>query len=212
MKDWSRFKGIIFDLDGTLYESRWLKPQLIQRNLFFLPFLMRLEWGRDAVRFASFPDQKSLVAEASRVSSPRNPEAFRTWYEKKFYPGFISILKPKMVRPGAGALLRKVKDQGIKLAVCSDYGFVSERLEALGIDINLFDVMTSAEENGHLKPQLFSYLKILNELDLDADQILIVGDRVETDGRAAKDLGAGFHTVRSNEDWSLLFKMLEMSR
>ncbi|HYX38359.1 MAG TPA: HAD-IA family hydrolase [Oligoflexus sp.] len=212
MKDWKQFKGVIFDLDGTLYEYRWLKLQLIRHNLRFLSFLMKLEKGRDAVRWASFPDQNSLVAESSRVSSPRNPQAFQQWYENTFYPSFIGLLRPHMKRPEAGSLLRTLKGHGMKLAVCSDYGFVGERLDALSLDRRIFDVLISAEENGHLKPQIFTYLKILNELDLDANQVLIVGDRMDTDGIAAKELGAAFYTVQSNEDWVRLFKMLELSR
>lgn len=209
MKNRGKPQGIIFDLDGTLYEYRWLKLRLALGHIQSLSYLLRLEKGRDSIRGVSFPDQQSLLAEAARISQPQNPDAFQRWYETKFYSTFISILQPSMLRPGTESLLQRARARNIKIAVCSDYGRVAERLGALGLDLALFDQLISAEEQGHLKPQLLPYRKIVQDLRLDPQQVLIVGDRFETDGRAAQVLGCPFHEIRNRHDWSHLINWLE---
>ena len=78
------------------------------------------------------------------------------------------------------------------LAVVSDFGLVSERLAALEIPSAAFDHVASAEDSGALKPSPKGFLDAARFLGLSADQLLIVGDRDDKDGAAARAAGMPF--------------------
>ena len=90
------------------------------------------------------------------------------------------------------ALVEEAKAQGLTLAIYSDYGCVIEKLEALGIDPSLFDLMVSAPELGALKPSEPCARRVMELLNAKPETTLFVGDREDKDGASAKAVGARF--------------------
>ena len=93
------------------------------------------------------------------------------------------------------ALVQEAKAQGLQLAIYSDYGCVIEKLEALGIDPSLFDLMVAAPELGALKPSEPCARRVMELLGAKPETTLFVGDREDKDGESARAVGAKFLLV-----------------
>jgi FMN phosphatase YigB (HAD superfamily) len=192
---------IVFDLDGTLYEHPYLKLQLGLKLWRSLRYLKRLEPSRNQIRSKRFTSGEALRAAQARTMDPASSRRAQSWYHAQFYPQFISCLHPRWSRPGLSDLLKKIRSKGIHTAVLSDYSCVQERLLRLGIEPKLFDQLASAEDDGHLKPGLSSYLRLAEKFKVPPERMLIVGDRPETDGVAAQAIGAAFVHIASALEW-----------
>lgn len=149
-------KGVIFDLDGTLYDSRW--------------YIIR-------VGIADFRHVIWLLSDRAGLPVPEK------WKQEYFLPTQIRVLKRYyQAREGLSQLLAKLRQQGMRIAVYSDYGRVPEKLEALGINPEQFDVVASSEELGGRKPNKQATCKLLKMMGTVAKETIIIGDRCDTDG------------------------------
>jgi FMN phosphatase YigB (HAD superfamily) len=196
----SHVRGVIFDLDGTLYVLRWFMKPLIFFRLF--PDGMRLYRFlavRDKFAGKDLGTQEQLLAAISDEFGRRvkiAPAEARRWICESFYPAFVAImLFFRFSRPSLRGLLDELKAKGIRMAVLSDYGCVKERLEKLGLPVSMFDSVSSCEAAGALKPHPRPFLAIAEKWGIEPAQILVIGDRVDTDGAAAKNAGMQFVMV-----------------
>ena len=207
-------KGIIFDLDGTLYHMKWyMKPimtLLMFPNILRLPKYMKI---RKQFSNKEMPSHEELMnSVASKLGN--NKENMKNWIERKFYPSFIkSLYFLKGSRPKLNKTLETLKNSNIKLAVLSDFAYVNERLNILDIDQNLFDITISSETEGALKPSPKPFNTILQRWNLSPEEILIVGDRDDTDGEAANITGMNFLKISDKKDeisnsWENIRKIL----
>jgi HAD superfamily hydrolase (TIGR01549 family) len=92
-------------------------------------------------------------------------------------------------------LILECKKRGIRLIILSDYGHTHEKLEALGLEKDLFDWVVSAPELGGLKPAPQLISKVTESMGVTNSQCLVIGDRGDTDGQLAKAAGAAFCLV-----------------
>jgi HAD superfamily hydrolase (TIGR01549 family) len=117
----------------------------------------------------------------------------RRWIDQSFYFAFINVMRHfRRSRPGLSEFLSKLRSHRVKLAVLSDYGRVVERLEKLDIKPALFDTIASCEDAGALKPHKRPFLEIARQWGLHPAEIVVVGDRTDTDGIAANNAGMRF--------------------
>jgi FMN phosphatase YigB (HAD superfamily) len=190
-------KGVLFDLDGTLYRMRAImRPLLMLRvfpNCFRLPRFLKVREkyaGLDLLDretlLKSICDELSVIEKCPAVD-------LQSWILESFYPGFIYTMKfQRSGRPGINTTLQALKDKNIQIAVLSDYDCVKERLINLNIDPSHFSITTSCEASGALKPSPRPFLQIANSWGIPPSQLLVVGDRNDTDGAAAKRAGMDF--------------------
>ncbi|HUI92131.1 MAG TPA: HAD family hydrolase [Chitinivibrionales bacterium] len=196
----SPFYGIIFDLDGTLYVLRWFMKPLIFFRLF--PGGMRLPRFlavREKFAGRDMGDRERLLAAVGGEfgRGERMPaEQAKQWITDRFYPAFVAIMPFfRFSRPFIRRLLGALREKGVRLAVLSDYGCVKERLEKLGLSPTIFDAVSSCEDAGALKPHPRPLLAIAEKWGIAPGQILVLGDRADTDGAAAKNAGMQFIRV-----------------
>jgi beta-phosphoglucomutase-like phosphatase (HAD superfamily) len=96
-------------------------------------------------------------------------------------------------------LLREIDDfhrEGGKTALVSDYP-ARAKLEAMGI-AHLFDVVVASGESAglsRLKPWPDGYLLAAGALGVPPRACLVIGDRVDADGQAARRAGMAFRRV-----------------
>jgi FMN phosphatase YigB (HAD superfamily) len=190
-------KGVIFDLDGTLYKMRWFMKPLLFLRLF--PHPLRLphflqERSRLAGKDLGSREQLlSRLCESLAVREKTSPEAAFTWIHRRFYPLFIELMRLQRTgRSGLPDVLHHLIGNGIKLAVLSDYHSVDERLSGLGIPAGCFDIITSCEMYGALKPSPRPFVEIALTWNVTCSSVLVVGDRTDTDGEAARNAGMQF--------------------
>ncbi|MBN1306510.1 MAG: HAD family hydrolase [Chitinispirillaceae bacterium] len=190
-------KGIIFDLDGTLYRMRWFfRPLLfavLVRNPFRLPRFLAV---RSRFAGTDLGSQAVLLAALCKALSERehaSPAALHDWIRNGFYPAFIATMP--LQRSGRSRLnetLQHLRIRGIKLAVLSDYDAVKERLCRLRIPTEYFDIITSCEASGALKPSVRPFLEIATAWNIAPSSMLVIGDRDDSDGIAARRAGMQF--------------------
>lgn len=192
-------KLVVFDLDGTLYK----KNGLARRMLFAAPKewkrmlaerktrkSLRGKWVQDEHTFYQLYFQKmATYGDAS-------PAELQTWYFNHYMPLMVEQIR-QYHQPveWLADFINTCKEKSIQLVVLSDYGHVAEKLNALGIDKNLFDWVISAPELGGLKPAPQILLQVLEKMNIAPNQCLVVGDREDTDGQLAHSVGALFQLV-----------------
>ena len=192
-------KAVVFDLDGTLYDNKWLPIRLIFGDIFNARLLASERNIRRMLKGIHFgnPDAfyNNLFSHIARRQNIPFMKA-RDWYFGKYMPLTVSILE-KHYKAGefVEPLMEELHKRGIKTAVFSDYRNVSEKLTALGIDPDWFDFHFAAPDLGGLKPNKQLFENILKELQVDAAQALMVGDREDTDGAGAKSVGMRYLKV-----------------
>jgi FMN phosphatase YigB (HAD superfamily) len=202
-------RGIVYDLDGTLYTISWLRLNITMGMLLDTKRLRCLFEARDAIRDRTFADRASLyqafaVELATRAGG--TPEQVLSWYETRFMPRFVQVLKQRgRAREGLVALLERVRGKGVRQAVVSDFGLVSERLRALGIPRELFDDVVGADEFGVLKPSALPYRHLIETWGLVPAEVLLVGDRRDQDEASATLAGTDFVGVAGEKDGGSTF-------
>jgi HAD superfamily hydrolase (TIGR01549 family) len=199
--------GVAFDLDGTLYTLRGMRRHMTVALWRSLGVLRHLSKARAAIRPRDFEDGDALrhafLGELGRRAGV-GPERASAWYEDEFLPAFVQTLARRgRRRPHVLGLLARLRMAGVRLAVVSDYPVVTERLRAVGIPIEAFHALSSAEESGALKPSPRALLRMAQRWGLDPAAMLVVGDREDLDGDAARKAGMDYLDVRIGWDTAM---------
>ena len=92
--------------------------------------------------------------------------------------------------------IRSFRSAGGRTAVVSDYP-ATEKLEALGVQTIFEAVVASGEDGGpgRLKPWPDGYLLAAERLGVEPGACLVIGDRADADGEAARRAGMAFRRV-----------------
>jgi HAD superfamily hydrolase (TIGR01549 family) len=103
-----------------------------------------------------------------------------------------SLFRGAAVLPAAASLLSALDKAGLPRAVISDYPGLA-KLEGMGLDG--FSVVISCRTLGALKPLPDGLHAAASQLGVPINQLLHVGDRWDTDGRAAAAAGCQFRHI-----------------
>ncbi|MEZ4232343.1 MAG: HAD family hydrolase [Polyangiaceae bacterium] len=193
----------LVDLDGTLYRPKPLKLMMGLSLLLFgfrhVKLLRRFRHEHEALReHLTEPVESPFAIQLERTASAT----------KQPLDEVRAIVSDWMVaRPGRyirwfrrQPLLDEIKrfrEAGGKTALVSDYP-AQLKLEALRA-VDLFDVVVAnGEASGpsRLKPWPDGYLKAAERLGVEPKRCLVVGDRDDADGAAARYAGMGFRLIR----------------
>jgi putative hydrolase of the HAD superfamily len=191
----------LVDLDGTLYEARPVKlcmlAELSLGGWSALGTLRRFRVEHERLRQTT-----NLLGDPYRIQLERTAQALtlapeqvegrvREWMIER--PG-------KWLRRFRRAALLDEIDQfrkaGGRLALVSDYP-ARRKLAALGC-ADLFEVIVANGEEGGprwLKPDPDGFLSAAGRLGIAPERCLVLGDRPEADGEAARRAGMAFRHV-----------------
>lgn len=193
-------KLVIFDLDGTLYK----KKGMVRRMLCSAPLEWRLMFAerktRKQLRGQWMQNEAAFYQNYFQTMSKfcsKTPEKLKQWYFERYMPLMVQVIRThyKPVK-WLGQFIEACHIRRIKTVILSDYGHVSEKLDALHLDSNLFDWIISAPELGGLKPASQLLDQVANKMQVNVNQCLIIGDRNDTDGQLAQIKGVHFFLVQ----------------
>jgi HAD superfamily hydrolase (TIGR01549 family) len=196
-------RGIIFDFDGTLFDNAFIAIRLI--SAYPLDILRirreRLVRRRFAGSDYSTPE-KYNGAFFSELGRPflRTPVGMRNWYFDRYMPRMVRVLKKYYKpRPGLVDLLRRIDNpaSSTRMAIYSDYPFLKERMEALGLFTTERIRLYGPDSFGAQKPAVRPFLEIAKNMNLPPEEILVVGDREDTDGLGAFRAGMHFFCLET---------------
>lgn len=189
-------KAIIFDFDGTLYDCSYFALHLVL-GAPLDAFRMKAERiARYVLRGKDFGDSQHFrEAFFAEMAKHTHKDAIKCeqWYDSFYTSHTIKILKKHYrVRHGLMITMQALRDKGLKIAVLSDYCHIKDRMKAIGLSESFCDVIASTMEMGCLKPCKRAFDTVANLLEVPAEECLVVGDRVSTDGMGALSAGMSF--------------------
>lgn len=194
--------GVVFDLDGTLYDKRPVERWVVTRMLPWLPQLVRYTRVRTGLAGVDCEDGEALARETLRRLSAagRGQERWRRWIADRYEPTVQrAVERAGRARPGVEGLLLRLRAAGLRLGLVSDYRGAHDRLRALEIDPGLFQFSLVTEELGAMKPAARMARHTLAGMGLPGGRMVMVGDRAFADQRFAEACGMGFLGVGTGE-------------
>ncbi len=193
MIDWTKVRLAAFDLDGTLYDQKRMRPR------------MAFALGWDAVRRLD-PKPLQVVSRYRKlreVLAEEETEGFEPILVAKVAEGlgmppaqvsgivedWINIRPLKILGPcrfdGVKALFDQLRASGRLIGVLSDYP-AKDKLQALGLEA---DFVVSALDVGVLKPHPRGLQHLMALAGVEPHETIMIGDRAERDGEAARRAG-----------------------
>lgn len=181
-----KYKGIIFDIDGTLTSTN---------ELIFATFnhIAQKYEGRvysDEEIISMFGPTEDVI-----LKEKFNGDKFKEVYDE--YYKFYRENHPRMadLYPGIVDILNEIKRRKILTSIFTGKGRKTTEitLEILGIK-KFFDMIITGDDVKNHKPSPEGILKFLNEFRLSKDEVLMVGDSI-ADIVAAREAGIDVASV-----------------
>ena len=171
-------RAVIFDMDNTLHSLHEAAQS-----------------AADAVSLF-FGTEYNLHFTPLNRDRPSMPDEFKGFFgdEKTAASAFYLYYKLELLClrefEGIKEVLQNLKDAGIRLIILSnsDGHSVYPRLSLMGMD-NFFDAVFVRESFPEIKPAPEAFQHVLDFLGMEADEVLMIGDSLKNDVRAARAFG-----------------------
>jgi HAD superfamily hydrolase (TIGR01549 family) len=198
------FAAWLIDLDGTLYRQNMVRSVMavelalwgrsaISTLRTFRREHERLRNGEPSGAGDPFAQQMSRTANRLNMPEQRVADIVNHWMIDR--PGkWLRMFRRRTLLEG----ISKFRAQGGRTAIVSDYP-ARQKLRALQVT-DLFDVVVACGEPGgpdYLKPSPAGYLLAADRLGISPCDCLVIGDRQDADGEAARRAGIAFQLVAS---------------
>ncbi|HLB60196.1 MAG TPA: HAD family hydrolase [Patescibacteria group bacterium] len=181
-------ESIVFDLDGTLYQSI---PEVDEE--LYLYWVSAIEKKLGLTREEAeqrFIEGKKIYKSSTEVLRQMG---FGTAYQiiRQAEVAYMPALSKNLQQDKRleEMLTRLRKEYNLAIITNSSIENVHGKLGLLGLSAGLFSAIVGIDEDGITKPHPRLFAALLNDLGKEASSILIIGDRPEVDLFPAKKLG-----------------------
>lgn len=186
---------VLFDLDGTLlpingeaFEAIYFKGL----SSYFIDKydpkeFIKIIWSatKSMVKDTSFKTNEEAFMEALQLIV--NDDI--TWMQERFNRFYLNEFDQirQAVKPNefVQKAVKLLKEKGYRLVIATNPMFpkiaIEKRIEWTGCDRADFEYVTSFEKNHYCKPQLKFYEEVLSDLNLKAEECLMVGNDLNED-------------------------------
>ena len=198
LPDLSRYRLVVFDLDGTLYRQGPVRRGMLMElmstggrpgRVTRLRILGRFRQLREEAALSAPHDFEARVFTRLAAETGRGEAELRDlvseWMERR--P--LRRLLPARVE-GTPELFDRVRGQGAAVAVWSDYP-VADKLASLGLSAD-DQVWAGCPSVNALKPDPAGLFLLMERSNARPRDTLMVGDRLSRDGAAAKAASVDF--------------------
>jgi phosphoglycolate phosphatase/putative hydrolase of the HAD superfamily len=213
--NWSKIKLVIFDVDGTLYSQAKLRKWMLRDLLGYymlrpwrykeLLILQKFRSEREHRNTDDCTDlenaQYTWCAEKQQVSA----SAVRKVTDKWIFTHPNQYLS-KCAYPGINSFFNRLRRLGIKTAIYSDYK-AHDKLTAMNLSADL--VVSSTDPHiDKFKPHPKGLMYIAEQMGLNVDECLFIGDRDEKDGLCARNAGMPYVIIDAKTNETAVFYSL----
>jgi len=198
------FDAWLLDFDGTLYRHLPVRlamaAELAMMGIPSIPLIRRFRKEQELLRCEGLaadgksPYETQIEKTALALNQPIEQvlKVVREWMEQR--PGkWLRLFRRRRLLMEIGLF----RAQGGKTAIVSDYP-AATKLAALRVS-GLFDVTIASGEDGGpktLKPSPEGYLLAAKRLGVTPEQCLVIGDRDDADGEAARRANMAFRLLK----------------
>lgn len=198
----NKIKGILFDVDGTLYHQTPLRvfmtflliftnihspKELVRKVKVIIQYRKSQEILRKSPLMLkkSLQDQLLLTTEATGEPLSYVSDVIDEWFEKRPLP-FIRLCR----RRGMEHAFEIWHKMGLKLGIYSDYPVRKDKLHAFGIHRFITTIVSASDSEIYgFKPKTNGFAVAAKKMGAKPSEILYVGDRPEVDGAGAFEAG-----------------------
>ena len=186
----SQIKGVIFDLDDTLYsEKEYVKSG-------FRAVSDYLGGGYEAKLWSLFEDKKPAIDDLLKELGRENEKA-RALEVYRSHKPTISLY------PGLAEMIEEQKKKGIKVGIITDGRPEGQRnkINALGLDALVEDIIITDELGGaqFRKPCDIAFRIMQNRWRIPYEQMIYVGDNMSKDFQAPRQLGMQWRFLENKD-------------
>lgn len=194
------YKGVIFDIDGTLYDYRINDVRAMknfcafaEKNLgvdektFRATYTQARNIIHERLKDTAASHNRTLMIQTALELLGKNPFDYLLQMYDVYWNSFIDNMQPY---DGATDFLRGLKAAGVKISVCTDMtAHVQYRkLVALKLD-RYVDFMVTSEETGYEKPAPIMFEFALKKMHVAANEAAYFGDSLDRDIQGAAAVG-----------------------
>jgi putative hydrolase of the HAD superfamily len=193
--DWTNIRLVAFDVDGTLYDHKPMRFRMLRelaaeaarsRSLTALRVVQVYRRLRETLGDAEVGDFEAVVvartAERTRVAAETVRTIVTEWIEVRPLAHIRACRYPHVAE-----LFAALARQGKTIGIVSDYPAV-EKVRAMGLRADHI-VAAGDASVGMLKPHPRGLQVLMKAAGVDPSQAVLVGDRIDRDGEAARRAG-----------------------
>ena len=194
------YKGVIFDIDGTLYDYQindklamnhfcaFIEENLgIEEKKFRETYTEARKIIRGRLKDTAASHSRVLLIQTALELLNLNPFDHVLKLYNVYWDYFLENMRPY---DGASEFLGELKAKGIKISTCTDMTAQIQyrKIKKLGLDRHI-DFMVTSEETGFEKPAPIMFNLALEKLKIRADEALYFGDSLDRDILGAAKVG-----------------------
>ncbi|EPR10569.1 HAD family hydrolase [Ruminiclostridium papyrosolvens] len=170
-------KAAIFDFDGVIINSLDIQKQALEESY-------KIVVGKGTPSFREFLSHSGNSLE--NIFKNMNLPLEMVKHYRRISQEKVGTIK---IYPGIREILTKLKDDKVICALCTGKDRVRtlEILEKFCME-KFFSIVVCSDDVKHPKPHPDSLIHILNQLDIDANSALMIGD-AKNDIKCAKNAG-----------------------
>lgn len=214
-------KGILFDLDNTLYAydpcnqagqqavTTWLSKTLSvsQRTVAKVYHQARHQIHQQLPGQAAAHARVLYLQSVIEKLTQRSNVRLTLQAEKIFWQAYFSKMT---LRPGILALLKSIQAGGLKMALVTDLttSLQLSKIAKLRID-DYFTCIVTSEEVGHDKPHPAMITLALQKMQLQPTEVVLIGDSLEKDQVAAQRCDIPFLQLATQRDVAAISRWIK---
>ena len=194
------FKGVIFDIDGTLYDYQindklamnhfcaFVEKKLgVEEKIFRETYTEARKIIRGRLKDTAASHSRVLLMQTALELLGKNPFEYLLEMYDVYWNFFLSNMRPY---DGAKDFLRGLKSAGIKISTCTDMTahIQYRKLQILGLD-KFIDYMVTSEETGFEKPAPIMFNLALEKMKIQPNEAAFFGDTLDRDILGSANVG-----------------------
>lgn len=191
--EWSKVRTLIFDVDGTLYNQKFLRGKMMKALLGY--YLLR-PWKYQELKIISVFRKERETLHSLQISNLEEAQ-YEICAKKVNQP--LALVKQVIQRwifteplqyleestySHVHAFFDLLKQRNIQIAIYSDYK-AAEKLQAMRLPADLI-VCSTDPEIDRMKPDPKGLMYITRQLKVEVADCVFIGDRDELDGACAR--------------------------